>query len=73
LQAVRTSAPVIAREERAIQYSEAFVINRKAAECWIPAFANSAPRPGHDARCSNGYRFAKRQGKPNSAGKRKPL
>ena len=45
--------------KRAIQYCEALVINRKAAEYWIPAFRG----------CSNGYRFAKRQGKPNSAGK----
>jgi hypothetical protein len=28
---------------------------------------SAAPRPGHDAVCINGYRFAKWQGKPNPA------
>jgi hypothetical protein len=54
--------------QRAIPYSEASMIIRAAATYLVFAEydASSAARPGHDVlRCANGYRFAKRQGKPN--------
>jgi len=56
------------RLQRAIPYSEASMIIRAAATYLVFAEydASSAARPGQDVlRCANGYRFAKRQGKPN--------